>query len=64
VRLADWLDDAAAIHPASFAASYHGLEVLMGLALSSLTRQPVALPIEDPDEDILGRLREALGGPA
>jgi hypothetical protein len=35
----------------------------MGLALSSLTRQPVALPIEDPD-DILGRLREALGGPA
>jgi hypothetical protein len=36
----------------------------MGLALSSLTRQPVALPIEDPDEDILGRLREALGGPA
>lgn len=63
-RLADWLDDAAAVHPANFAASYHGLEVLMGLALSSLTRHPVALPIEDVQDDTLGRLREALGAPA
>jgi len=61
-RLADWIDDAAATHPASFAASYHGLEVLMGLALSSVTRRPVALPVERADEDILGRLRETLGG--
>ena len=62
--LADWIDDASAVHPASFAASYHGLEVLMGLALSSIGRRCVALPIEDTEEDILGRLGEALGGAA
>ena len=58
--LADWLDDASAVHPASFAASYHGLEVLLGLALSSIERRCVTLPIEDADEDIFGRLAEVL----
>lgn len=61
-RLADWIDDVAAVHPASFLASYHGLEVLLGLALSSITRRSVALPIEDTEEDILMRLRQALSG--
>jgi predicted dehydrogenase len=58
--LADWLDDASAVHPASFAASYHGLEVLLGLALSSIERRCVTLPIEDANGDILGRLAEVL----
>jgi hypothetical protein len=58
--LADWLDDASAVHPASFAASYHGLEVLLGLALSSIDRRCVRLPIEDADDDILGRLAGVL----
>jgi UDP-N-acetyl-2-amino-2-deoxyglucuronate dehydrogenase len=61
---ADWIGDPSAIHPASFESSYHGLEVLMGLALSSIKRRPVALPIENAEEDILGRLREALSGAA
>ncbi|MEX2222265.1 MAG: Gfo/Idh/MocA family oxidoreductase [Candidatus Rokuibacteriota bacterium] len=54
--LADWLDNPAVVHPASFAASYHGLEVLLGLALSSVERRRVALPIEDRGDDILQRL--------
>jgi predicted dehydrogenase len=60
--LADWLDEASATHPASFAASYQGLEVLMGLALSSITRRRVTLPIEDAEEDTLARLGAVLTG--
>lgn len=59
--LAEWMDDPSAIHPASFAASYHGLEVLMGLALSSIERRCVTLPITDTETDILRRLGHVLG---
>lgn len=52
----------AAVHPTNFAASYHGLEVLLGLALSSVNRRRVALPIPDNGGDILQRLDEALTG--
>jgi len=58
--LGDWLDDPAAVHPASFAASYHGFEVLLGLALSSVEHRRVALPIEDHGDDILQRLEQLL----
>jgi hypothetical protein len=60
--LGDWLDDPAAVHPASFAASYRGFEVLLGLALSSVEHRPVALPIEDHRDDILQRLDGLLAG--
>lgn len=61
--LADWLDDPAAEHPASFAAAYHGLEILLGLALSSADRRQVTLPIGPEAGDILGRLGSLLAGP-
>jgi predicted dehydrogenase len=60
--LAEWMDDPSAVHPANFAASYHGLEVLMGLVLSSIERRCVTLPIPDAGYDILQRLKEILAG--
>jgi predicted dehydrogenase len=60
--LAEWMDDPSAVHPASFAASYHGLEVLMGLALSSIERRRVTLPIADAGDDIVRRLQGVLAG--
>lgn len=62
--LADWLDDPARPHPANLAQSYHGLEILLGMALSSLERRRVDLPIAPAPAGILERLRDALPHPA
>jgi predicted dehydrogenase len=62
--LADWLDDPRQVHPSNLETSYQGFEILMGLALSSLERRRVDLPIRGNPEAILERLRDALpGGP-
>jgi predicted dehydrogenase len=58
--LADWLDDPRHVHPSNLETSYQGLEILMGLALSSLERRRVDLPIHGTPESILERLRDAL----
>ena len=58
--LADWLDDPERVHPSNLQISYDGFEILMGLALSSLERRRVDLPIAGAPEAILERLREAL----
>jgi predicted dehydrogenase len=60
--LADWLDDPEQVHPCELARSYHGLEALMGMALSSLERRRVDLPIEPVPAAILERLRDELSG--
>jgi predicted dehydrogenase len=58
--LADWLDDSERVHPSNLETSYDGFEILMGLALSSLERRRVDLPIAGAPEAILERLRDAL----
>jgi predicted dehydrogenase len=60
--LADWLDDPARVHPCHGGAAYRGLEVLLAMALSSLERRRVDLPL-DPglDGSVLARLEMALG---
>lgn len=58
--LADWLDDPRRVHPSNLETSYHGFEILIGLALSSLERRRVDLPIAGTPEAILERLRDTL----
>ncbi len=58
--LADWLDDPERVHPCDLAASYRGLEVLLGMALSSLERRRVDLPIAPVPDAVLERLRNLL----
>jgi predicted dehydrogenase len=58
--LADWLDYPERVHPSNLHTSYDGFEILMGLALSSLERRRVDLPIAGAPEAILERLRDAL----
>jgi predicted dehydrogenase len=62
--LADWLDDSKQVHPSNLRTTYDGFEILMGLALSSLERRRVELPIAGTPEAILERLRDALPGGA
>jgi predicted dehydrogenase len=64
--LADWLDDPARVHPSSLDASYHGLEILLGLVLSSVERRRVDLPITENPGDVLERFRDlaTAGSPA
>jgi predicted dehydrogenase len=58
--LADWLDDPRRVHPSSLEISYHGFEILIGMAMSSLERRRVELPISGTPERVLARLRDAL----
>ena len=63
--LADWLDDPGRVHPGNLARSYHGLEVLMGMAFSALERRRVDLPMEPVPDNILESLCAVLpAGPA
>lgn len=59
--VAEWLDDPARVHPCRGEAAFAGLEILLGMALSSLERRQVALPL-DPEAvgPVLERLRAAL----
>ena len=59
--LAEWLDDAAKVHPCNVDISYHGYEILEGLCLSALDHTRVDLPL-DPRSgaDILARLSAEL----
>jgi hypothetical protein len=59
--LADWLDNPQQVHPSHVEVSYAGFELLIGMALSSLERRKVDLPIEAmPPRPVLPRLKEAL----
>ena len=59
--LADWLDDPQQIHPSHLDVSYAGFEALIAMALSSLERRQVSLPIEPLPQPVLPRLKDALG---
>ena len=60
-ELATWLDDPAQEHPCCGAVAYHGFELLMGIALSSLERRQVTMPIESmPTVAELARLAHLL----
>lgn len=59
--LADWLDDASQVHPCRGEAAFAGLEILLGMALSSLERRQVVLPLVPATVGpVLERLRAAL----
>ncbi|PON13846.1 hypothetical protein C2W62_32195 [Candidatus Entotheonella serta] len=63
LALADWLDNPQQIHPSHVEVSYAGFEVLIGMALSSLERRQVELPIETlPLQPVLPRLKDVLLG--
>lgn len=63
LALADWLQDPQKVHPSNAEASYSGLELLMGIALSSLERRRVDLPITPlPTDSVLTRLESTLPG--
>jgi predicted dehydrogenase len=56
-ELATWLDHPAQAHPCRGAVAYHGFELLMGVALSSLERRQITMPIQPiPTEPELTRL--------
>ena len=60
--LADWLDNPEQVHPCHGAVSYAGFELMMGMALSSLQRRKVDIPIDPmPHTPILPQLKDALG---
>jgi hypothetical protein len=59
--LADSLDDPSRAHPCGGEAAYAGLEILLGMALSSLERRRVDLPLApDAAGPVLERLEAAL----
>jgi predicted dehydrogenase len=59
--LAIWLDHPAQGHPCQGAVAYHGFELLMGIALSSLERRQITMPIQPiPSEPELARLEHLL----
>jgi predicted dehydrogenase len=59
--LAVWLDHPAQGHPCHGGIAYHGFELLMGLALSSLERRQIVMPIQPlPSEPELARLAHLL----
>ncbi len=59
--LADWIQSPPSGHPSSVEVACHGFEILIGLALSSLERRAVDLPIAPlPPEPVLPRLERAL----
>ena len=59
--LADWVQSPPRGHPSSVEVAYHGFEILIGLALSSLERRAVDLPIAPlPSEPVLPRLERTL----
>jgi predicted dehydrogenase len=61
--LADWLDDPQQVHVCNGEVSYHGLEILFGMALSSLERRQVTLPITPlPEVPVLVQLQRRLNG--
>ena len=61
--LADWLDDPQQVHPSHAEVGYAGFELLIGMALSSLERRKVTIPIEPiPQQPVLPRLKDALEG--
>jgi predicted dehydrogenase len=60
-ELADWLDNPQQGHPCNGEVSYHGFELLMGMALSSLERRQVEVPITPvPTTPELAQLEQAL----
>lgn len=59
--LADWLDDAGRVHPCRGETAFAGLEILLGMALSSLERRQVELPLApEAVGPVLERLRAVL----
>lgn len=59
--LADWLDDPRKAHPCNAEASYDGLELLIGVALSSVERRRVEIPITPvPTSSVLAQLEKEL----
>jgi predicted dehydrogenase len=59
--LADWLDHPQQVHPCHGEVSYAGFELLIGMALSSLERRRVDIPITPlPITPVLPRLQQAL----
>ena len=60
-HLIAWLDNPEQVHPSHGAVSYDGFELLVGMALSSLERRKVDMPITPlPSSPILPELKRAL----
>jgi len=55
----DWLDDDSKVHPTHLPQSLAEFNLLLGIYYSSLTRAPVELPFDPPD-DIIGSLKKIL----
>lgn len=59
--LAAWLDAPERVHPCHAGLAYEGLEILLGMALSSLERRRVELPLDPAAVDpVLTRLQAVL----
>ena len=59
----DWLEDDAAVHPTNLGSSLRDFNVVLGIYMSALRRQVVALPIH-PEANLIQALRLELGGTA
>ncbi|MGQ4809333.1 Inositol 2-dehydrogenase/D-chiro-inositol 3-dehydrogenase [Candidatus Entotheonellaceae bacterium PAL068K] len=60
-QLADWLDESQQVHPCNGEVSYHGFELLMGMAHSALERRQVEMPMAPvPSVPVLEQLESVL----
>ena len=55
----DWLEDETLVHPLNLAVSLRDFNIILGLYMSALNRQPVSLPV-DPSTDLINGLRQEL----
>jgi len=59
-EMADWLDDDARVHSCNFSSAYKGFEILMALCRSAAGGGQVALPLQEPADEI-EMLRQSVG---
>lgn len=55
----DWLEDDAALHPLNMQTALSDFDIILGIYMSTLRHQPIALPVQ-PEPDLIARLRRHL----
>jgi hypothetical protein len=55
----DWLEDDAAVHPLNLDAALREFNVVLGMYMSALHHQVIALPVE-PEAELIEKLRQRL----